>query len=634
MSKVQYCLKEIFACLLTFFVVYILKDAGIKKYFVLLSVSILFFIYGYRKFDKDYLVFALPPTLYVVFGLLMSLFNGNFTYQSVKEIAFAGVPLIAGISFFMASKRANVDFIKWMYWSMVVLTVYCLRYYYIEDVTETQYAFIFGVFLLYFCIVKRNIKYTIFKTVMLYLMNKRIAMLAAVAILVLYDSTLWIVKKKPEWRHKMPRWFSVGATLIFCGYVLGLCVVNLEGQFIQDLTSGRSSAWNAVKEYYQLSVFWPGKGLGDVVNLLGILQFPSFTTNLHNDLLKVFAEIGLIGYVLWLASHFIMCKWISQKRELGYKKTIFLYLVVIYSLLNYMTDNIMVYVNYWFPAYLVLLTVVFVDDQKEVEQNEDKKDHILLLGVILVFGICILADVAKIYADYKDPSKFTIPEDAVEIYSPDGGTTRITVWLREGQPYYRVRYGGENLIEPSVLGIKTSEYAMEKKVTFENVVFGDVVDETVALTDNDDPLKTSYQPVWVTMKKDGYQLTMEVRLYDYGVAFRYVLPDETELVDELTQIRFLSGCKVDIYDETAGMDMSEISAEELEATVYQMPFLAKYVSGSLLKISEVTQKGEKNSYVTSAKGQDRTLDIEFYSLINYENVEKNCTPWRVFEVIR
>ena len=121
------------------------------KYVVLLGASVVLFIYGFKYFEKDFLIFILPSVVYIGLGLLISLINANFTYQSVKETAFAVVPIIAAISFFVTSKKVNIDFIKWQYWSMVLLTLYCLRYYYIEDVTETQYAFIFGVFLLYFC---------------------------------------------------------------------------------------------------------------------------------------------------------------------------------------------------------------------------------------------------------------------------------------------------------------------------------------------------------------------------------------------------------------------------------------------------------------------------------------------------
>ena len=623
------------ACVFTFVLIYVLKDPGIVKYVVLMGVSAVFFLYGLKNFNKDFLILGVPAMVYISVGGVLSLILGNISFQSVKEVAFAIIPLIAAISFYMVSEKIGIDFIKWQYWSMVALTLVRLRYYYIEDVLETQYAFIFGVFLLYFCVIRKNLKYILFTTLMLYLMNKRIAMVSAVLILLLYDLILRMIKRKPEWKTPIIKCVSLTALMLFCGYVIYLCVANLQGQFLQDITSGRSSAWAVVKEYYHLSVFWIGRGLGDVVNLLGKLQFPSFTTNLHNDLLKVFLEIGIVGYVIWIVSHFAMCQWLSGKRNLDYKRTVFLYLVILYTLINYTTDNIMVYVNYWFPAYLVMLTVVFSKEKQELlSENDDKKEHRLLWGVILVFGVCILGNVVYVYKEYRNPSNFTIPQDAVEIYSPDGGTTRATVWLREGQPYYRIRYGGEDLIEPSIAGVSTSEYAIEKNVLFDEVLYQEIVDDEISVSDEENPIKSSYQPVLIKMKRDDVVVEMELRVYDYAVAFRYRLPSVQGSYDDLTQIRFLQGSSLNVYDENLQKELLDLSTENLEETIYGMPFTAQFASGSVMEIRELPDMDQVYSYVTGVKRKDRTLDIEFYTDMNLQGDGFVKTPWRIFEIKR
>lgn len=622
MGRVRHYILEIIACLLTFALFYVLKDGGITKYIVLLGVSALFFLYGIKDFEKEFLILGVPSIVYVGAGAVLAAVFGNLSFQAVKEIAFAFAPLIAAISFFVVSKKLGIDFIKWQYWSMVLMTLTWLRYYYIEDVMETQYAFIFGVFLLYFCIIKKNIKYILFTTLMLYLMNKRIAMLAAVMILVMYDVILYVVKKKPEWKKKIPQYLSLAAIAMFAAYVIFLCVANLEGQFIQDLTSGRSLAWDAVKDEYGLAALWLGKGLGNVVNVLGQLQYPNYTTNLHNDLLKVFIEIGTLGYAIWIASHFVTCYWISKKKNLGFKKSLFLYLVMIYTLLNYTTDNIMVYVNYWFPAFLVLLTVIFSDDAEEPEDESDsKKEQKILLGVILACGICVLANVVFVYLDYRNPSKFTIPDDAAEIYSPVQ-SLRATVWVREGQPYYRVRYSGEDIIEPSELGIKTADGIIGNDVTIDEILFGDVVTEE----------EKAYQPVLIQMQQDGYEIEFEIRVYDDAVMFRYILPEGTTEYEELTQIRFLEGSSLDIYDETADKEKIDLSTKKLEKTVYGFPFTAKYEDGTEMEISEICEVEQSTSYAAKAEWKNRTLDVEQYSLAVGESNDVIRTPWRVFRI--
>lgn len=622
MGKVRHYIVEIIACLLTFALFYVLKDGGITKYIVLLGVSALFFLYGIKNFEKEFLILGVPSVVYIGAGTVLAVVFGSLSFQTVKEIAFAVAPLLAAISFFVVSKKLGIDFIKWQYWSMVVLTLTWLRYYWVEDVTETQYAFIFGVFLLYFCIIKKNVKYIIFTTLMLYLMNKRIAMLASVMMLVVYDIIIYVVKQKPEWKQKIPQYLSLAATLGFVAYVIFLCVVNLEGQFVQDLTSGRSLAWDAVKNEYGLSTIWLGKGIGDVVNLLGRLQYPNYTTNLHNDLLKVYIEIGTLGYVIWIVSHFATCYWISKKKNLDFKKSLFLYLVMIYTLVNYMTDNIMVYVNYWFPTFLVMLAVVFSDQKENQEEVADsRKEQKILLGVILACGVCVLADVALVYLDYRNPSKFTIPDDAAEIYSPVK-SLRATVWEREGQAYYRVRYSGEDIIEPSELGIETADYTIGNNVTIDEMFFGDVVTEE----------GKAYQPVLIHMQQDGYEIEFEIRVYDDAVAFRYILPEGTAKYEELTQIRFLEGSTLSVYDETANKEIIDLSTKKLEKTVYGFPFIAQYEDGTELEISEICEEHQGASYVTKAEWKNRTLDIEQYSSVENESTDNVETPWRVFGI--
>ena len=628
-EKARYYGMRILAALLTFGLFYIMKNEGITKYIVVLAISGVFFVYGMKYFDKVFLIFLVPSLVYIVFGIGIAGFRGTITFQSVKEIAFAVIPWVAAVCFYMVSKKTGVDFIKWQYWSMVLLTITWLRYYYVEDILETQYSFIFGVFLLYFCLIKKDIKYILFTTLMLYLMNKRIAMLASVVILIVYDFIRYAIRKKEDLQGKVLSGLSIFAMIGFAGYVAAICILNLEGQFMQDLTSGRSVAWKAVKDYYQLTVFWAGKGLGDVVNCLGELQFPSFTTNLHNDLLKVYIEIGSLGYLIWLISHFYICGWVYKKRKLSFGKAFFLVTVMIYTLLNYMTDNIMVYINYWFPAYLVIFSAIYSDEQKFDQTDEEyKKEQKLLLGVIVACCFCVLIEIVNVYMDYKNPSKFTIPQEAAEVYSPEG-VSRTSIWVREGQPYYRFRFAGDNLIEPSILGVETNAFALEKDVELTEIVYQDIVRDEDRYMKKDNPIKSPYQPVMISMEKDGHEVKIELRVYDYGTAFRYHLPSGTTAYEELTQMRFAENSTLEAYDKNAVCQVEDVSTEKLEDTTYTFPLILKYENGRILEISESISKEKNASTLTKTRWKKRTVTINFSEDIN-GSTEEIVTPWRVF----
>ena len=91
-EKARYYGMQILAALLTFGLFYIMKDEGITKYIVVLAASGVFFFYGIRCFDKDFLFFLVPSLVYIVFGVGIAGFRGTITFQSVKEIAFAVIP--------------------------------------------------------------------------------------------------------------------------------------------------------------------------------------------------------------------------------------------------------------------------------------------------------------------------------------------------------------------------------------------------------------------------------------------------------------------------------------------------------------------------------------------------------------
>ena len=55
-EKARYYGMQILAALLTFGLFYLMKDEGITKYIVVLAVSGVFFFYGIRNFDKDFLI--------------------------------------------------------------------------------------------------------------------------------------------------------------------------------------------------------------------------------------------------------------------------------------------------------------------------------------------------------------------------------------------------------------------------------------------------------------------------------------------------------------------------------------------------------------------------------------------------
>ena len=122
---------------------------------------------------------------------------------------------------------------------------------------------------------------------------------------------------------------------------------------------GRDVLWSLPNEYYELSPLWKGLGFEGVSELVSMwvrdgLLNKSFP--LHNDILKIFIELGALGFTLWAGINYILypAYWILQHdTENG-----LLYLAILtYMTVTYMTDNTAFY--FWCSVGLRLIPMSF-----------------------------------------------------------------------------------------------------------------------------------------------------------------------------------------------------------------------------------------------------------------------------------
>lgn len=119
----------------------------------------------------------------------------------------------------------------------------------------------------------------------------------------------------------------------------GILVEFLESHGIDMM--GRDVLWSLPNEYYELSPFWKGLGFEGVTDLVnkwyneGIINraYP-----LHNDILKVFIELGAMGFTLWAGINYILYPVYWMKRH--DTETGMLYMAILcYMTVTYLTDN-------------------------------------------------------------------------------------------------------------------------------------------------------------------------------------------------------------------------------------------------------------------------------------------------------
>ena len=212
----------------------------------------------------------------------------------------------------------------------------------IHDIT-----FLFGQFFIYYLMFapkdsaqekrvrRRGIALSVF---FMLLGLKRIA-LPAVLLVCVYVKLLRMIKKPGKFILAT----GIGLVLFFYVYLYltrsGILVAFLESLGIDMM--GRDVLWSLPNEYYELSPFWKGLGFEGVTDLVNMWYREGLINHaypLHNDILKIFIELGALGFTLWAGIHYILYPSYWMKRH--DTETGMLYMaLLLYMTVTYLTDN-------------------------------------------------------------------------------------------------------------------------------------------------------------------------------------------------------------------------------------------------------------------------------------------------------
>lgn len=338
---------------------WVLSYGGFFKYIFILLIALLGL--GIKKFcvPQKYFVVLTTAVCYFLIGFICAVLNLNITKFSFKVSCFIFIPALAAICIFNAIQIKNIGIIlDIQYFAIVIISIIVgstsLKQ---GRLFESQYAYILGAYAIYYYALKR--KRLFFSAILFtFLANKRIV-LAAVAVSILLYTVIIFIKNR-----QIRRWINncvVIGTLIACymwiAFVKSGAVVTLFSTLNIE-SNGRINIWNNISDYYEFGTFYVGKGMGFVVNFLNELQIPGFA-NLHNDLLLLFIETGFWGFGLCVLSYFYMISRGVKKSKKFSSRNVLLISLIIYSFMNYLTDNILIYINYWLPGYLMFLGIMF-----------------------------------------------------------------------------------------------------------------------------------------------------------------------------------------------------------------------------------------------------------------------------------
>ena len=240
-------------------------------------------------------------------------------------------------------------------------------------------TFAFGPFLLYLLLEKKEVSHFLFWMVtssLLFLIGlKRIAIPA----LVLGTVMAWLLRRLPEKAARQTALCAaVGMMVVSFLYIAGIrsgLFLYLEKQ-LQINTMGRVKMFTNLEPYYDISFTYLGKGTGfeRFVDWASgeVYQAPQRTImQIHNDFLRMYLNIGFIGYWVWLWGYFIvrLRYWFRQGGKRG---GCLFFGICVYCFVLYATDNT-IYYPYTLIACALVPMSYHLDTLAEEEQKKQEK---------------------------------------------------------------------------------------------------------------------------------------------------------------------------------------------------------------------------------------------------------------------
>lgn len=356
--------KNEWSLLLFFILVFlIISKEGILKY-IALSGIIVICLMKRKLLNLKYFNTITPSLVYIFIGSLVAFVSGTFTFFSIKQILIylcSGLFPIVLFSLYGKKKTVKLIDIQFVALCIAYLMLYA-RYFTLSEFyyESNLYAYIFGTYaLIYFCQNRKLMM--VFAIIFMLFDHKRIADVAFVITLI----ALFIIKIFRKDKHQ--KWIKAVSTIVLLALPIGwvlMCSNGMLANIFMSLginTMGRlegTGAWNLAKRYYDISPLFFGNGIGFVTEWLGRGEVFSFS-NLHNDFLTGYIELGFIGFLVWIIS--FQFPIFSNKNQTLINLNIIRVLIG-FMFLNFLTDNIYLYVTFVAPFYLILLSMLYGDD--------------------------------------------------------------------------------------------------------------------------------------------------------------------------------------------------------------------------------------------------------------------------------
>ena len=128
-----------------------------------------------------------------------------------------------------------------------------------------------------------------------------------------------------------------------------------------------------------------------------------------------------------------------------------------------------------------------------------------------------------------------------QVKSPDGEISVDFAMLSDGTPSYSVKFQGKDVIKPSTLGFETLDSTQNFRNGFkiDSVTTSSFHEVWAPVWGENDSIDNTYNSMTAWMSNADARMAVEFRVYDDGVGFRYIFPEqkikEILVKEEMTQ---------------------------------------------------------------------------------------------------
>lgn len=246
---------------------------------------------------------------------------------------------------------------------------------YAEALEIHEMTFLYGIFIVYYGMFapketqrqKKTRTVLLCMSIFLLLSGMKRIMIPACILSLLY--VLLIRKRKNIFAIVMATGIFWVVFFVFYLYAVRYGLISLLAEKLNINMMGRDYIWKLAEPFYSLSPGFTGLGfeaVDAIVKQLHYLGLIDTAYPFHNDILKVFVELGFYGFFLWSGIQYILFPWFWAKQFNS--KAALLYMSTLNVMtFTYLTDNTAFY--FWCTIALRLTTLAYVFTIKRADDE-------------------------------------------------------------------------------------------------------------------------------------------------------------------------------------------------------------------------------------------------------------------------